>query len=66
MTENDNGAMAGDAAAILRQTAILAGLSPGSLARIAALARPVAIEEGETLYSIGDPARSAYIVVSGR
>jgi CRP-like cAMP-binding protein len=59
-------AMADDVPAILRKTGILADLAAPTLARIATLARPVAIDEGETLYAIGDPARSAYIVVSGR
>src|SRR5438552_2062003 len=31
-----------------------------------AIGRPQAVDEGETLYSVGDPARSAYIVMSGR
>jgi CRP-like cAMP-binding protein len=66
MAEDKSSATPEDIAAILRKTAILSDLSPRTLARIAALARPVTVDEGETLYSIGDPARSAYIVVSGR
>jgi CRP-like cAMP-binding protein len=66
MAEDKSSATPEDIAAILRDTAILSDLSPRTLARIAALARPVTVDEGETLYAIGDPARSAYIVVSGR
>jgi CRP-like cAMP-binding protein len=66
MAEDKSSATPEDIAAILRDTAILSDLSPRTLARIAALARPVMVDEGETLYAIGDPARSAYIVVSGR
>jgi CRP-like cAMP-binding protein len=53
-------------AAVLRGTAILKGASAATLRRIAAIAEPLAVDEGETLYSVGDPARSAYIVISGR
>ncbi|HZS83228.1 MAG TPA: cyclic nucleotide-binding domain-containing protein [Stellaceae bacterium] len=51
---------------ILGSTAILRGVGPATLKRIAAIARPLSIDEGETLYSIGDPARSAYAVITGR
>src|SRR5260370_40445248 len=44
---------------ILRSTAILSGVSDPTIGNIAAIARPQTIEEGETLYSVGDPARSA-------
>lgn len=55
-----------DAVSVLRNTPILQGVSTATLAKIAAIADPLAIDEGETLYSLGDPARSAYIVISGR
>jgi len=50
----------------LRGTAILSGVSDATIASIAAVALPQAVEEGETLYSVGDPARSAYVVAAGR
>src|ERR1700730_18634669 len=56
----------GDAASILRDTPILQGVSAATIAKIAAIADPLAVDEGETLYSLGDPARSAYVVISGR
>jgi CRP-like cAMP-binding protein len=52
--------------AVLRRATILEGLAPETLERIAALARPCAVEEGETLYAVGDPARNAYVVAEGR
>src|SRR5215471_16204819 len=45
---------------VLRATAILEGVSQ------ATVAKPLSVEEGETLYSVGDPARSAYVVAAGR
>ena len=57
---------ADEIAAVLGGTAILAGASKATLQRIAAIAAPLAVDEGETLYSVGDPARSAYVVISGR
>jgi len=51
---------------ILRATAILEGVSQATIAEIAAVAKPLSVEEGETLYSVGDPARSAYVVAAGR
>jgi CRP-like cAMP-binding protein len=51
---------------ILRATAILQGVSGETLQRLAALAKPQTVEEGETLYAVGDPARSAYVVAEGR
>ena len=56
----------GDHLVVLHRTAILEGISEATLQRIAAIGKPQSIDEGETLYSVGDPARSAYIVVSGR
>ena len=66
MQQDKAGAGVEEVSTVLRKTAILQGVSEGTLARIAAIGRPQAVEEGETLYSVGDPARSAYIVMSGR
>ncbi len=55
-----------DAAAILRRTDILRGVSDRTIDRIAALAPSQTIDEGEVLYCVGDPARSAYVVATGR
>src|SRR5713226_10106437 len=51
---------------ILRSTAILSGVSDPTIGNIAAIAKPQTVEEGETLFSVGDPARSAYVVGTGR
>jgi CRP-like cAMP-binding protein len=51
---------------ILRSTDILRGVSHPTIDRIAAIAKPLTVDEGEMLYSVGDPARSAYVVASGR
>jgi CRP-like cAMP-binding protein len=51
---------------ILRATEILCGVAEPTLEKIAGVARPQRVEEGETLYSVGDPARSAYVVAAGR
>jgi len=51
---------------ILRATAILSGVSDATIGDIAAVAKPRTVEEGETFYSVGDPARSAYVVGAGR
>jgi CRP-like cAMP-binding protein len=53
-------------ASVLRKTPILQGVSDATIREIAATARQQEVDEGETLYSVGDPARSAYIVMSGR
>src|SRR5260370_15300671 len=53
-------------ARILRPRAILGGVWDPTIGNIAAIAKPQTIEEGETLYSVGDPARSAYVVAAGR
>jgi CRP-like cAMP-binding protein len=50
----------------LRSTEILRGVSDATLTRIAAAAIPQSVAEGETLYSVGDPARSVYVVAAGR
>jgi len=55
-----------DKAEILGATEILNGVSDAALQKIAMLAKPQTVEEGETLYSVGDPARSAYVVAEGR
>jgi CRP-like cAMP-binding protein len=51
---------------VLRATAILTGVSDATIQTIAAVAKPQTVEEGEMLYSVGDPARSAYVVAAGR
>jgi CRP-like cAMP-binding protein len=53
-------------ASTLRKTPILQGVSDATIREIAAAAHPQEVDEGETLYAVGDPARSAYIVMSGR
>jgi CRP-like cAMP-binding protein len=51
---------------VLRSTEILRGVPDATLKTIAAVARPKGLEEGETLYAVGDPVRSAYVVAAGR
>jgi CRP-like cAMP-binding protein len=51
---------------ILRSTEILDGAVDPTIRKIAAVAKPQNVEEGDTLYSVGDPARSAYVVAAGR
>jgi CRP-like cAMP-binding protein len=51
---------------ILRSTDILRGVSDPTIEKIASAAKPQMVEEGETLYSVGDPARCAYVVAAGR
>src|SRR6516225_835993 len=51
---------------ILRSTDILHGVSDATVKKIAAVARPKTVDEGETVYSVGDPVRSAYVVAAGR
>jgi CRP-like cAMP-binding protein len=55
-----------DAIEILRSTDILRGVAQPTIEKLAAVAKPQVIEEGDTLYSVGDPARSAYVVAAGR
>jgi CRP-like cAMP-binding protein len=55
-----------DTSGVLRATAILGGVSDPTIAEIAAVAKPRTVEEGETFYSVGDPARSVYVVAAGR
>jgi CRP-like cAMP-binding protein len=51
---------------ILRSTDILRGVVDPTIEKIASAAKPQVVEEGETLYSVGDPARCAYVVAAGR
>jgi CRP-like cAMP-binding protein len=51
---------------VLRATDILRGAADSTIEKIAAVAKPQMVEEGDTLYSVGDPARSAYVVAEGR
>src|SRR5207248_9038058 len=55
-----------DKFAILRSTDILRGAADPTIEKIAAVAKPQMVEEGDTLYAVGDPARSAYVVAAGR
>ncbi len=52
--------------AILRRTAILAGVAERTLGRIARAARRRSYEEGAVLYEMGDPVGSLYVVAEGR
>jgi CRP-like cAMP-binding protein len=58
---NDPGA--GD---VLGSTEIMRGIGSSTLKAIAAAAMLKMVEEGETLYSVGDPVRSVYVVAAGR
>jgi CRP-like cAMP-binding protein len=51
---------------ILGSTEILRGIGNSTLKAIAAAAMQKMVEEGETLYSVGDPVRSVYVVAAGR
>jgi CRP-like cAMP-binding protein len=42
------------------------GIGNSTLKAIAAAAMQKMVEEGETLYSVGDPVRSVYVVAAGR
>jgi CRP-like cAMP-binding protein len=55
-----------DTIEILRSTDILRGAAQTTLDKLARVAKPLAVDEGDTLYAVGDPARSAYVVASGR
>jgi CRP-like cAMP-binding protein len=55
-----------DTIEILRSTDILRGAIQPTLEKLAAVAKPLTVDEGDTLYAVGDPARSAYVVASGR
>jgi len=58
---NDPGA--GD---VLGSTEIMRGIGTSTLKAIATAAMLKMVEEGETLYSVGDPVRSVYVVAAGR
>jgi CRP-like cAMP-binding protein len=58
--------MESDNFAIIRSTDILQGTADSTIEKIAAVAKPQNVEEGDTLYSVGDPARSAFVVAAGR
>ena len=51
---------------VLGSTEILRGIGNSTLKAIAAAAMQKMVEEGETLYSVGDPVRSVYVVAAGR
>jgi CRP-like cAMP-binding protein len=51
---------------VLGSTEILRGIGNSTLRAIAAAAMQKMVEEGETLYSVGDPVRSVYVVAAGR
>jgi CRP-like cAMP-binding protein len=51
---------------VLGSTEILRGIGSSTLKAIAAAAMQKMVEEGETLYSVGDPVRSVYVVAAGR
>jgi CRP-like cAMP-binding protein len=55
-----------DSLEALRATEMLAGVAEATLKAIVAVAVPKKLEEGETLYAVGDPVRSAYVVAAGR
>jgi CRP-like cAMP-binding protein len=55
-----------DTIEILRATDILRGAAQSTLDKLAGVAKPLAVDEGDTLYAVGDPARSAYVVACGR
>jgi CRP-like cAMP-binding protein len=59
-------AIESDNFAILRSTDILRGTGNPTIEKIAAVAKPQTVDEGDTLYAVGDPARSAYVVAAGR
>lgn len=55
-----------DALTVLAECPLTAGLSPEAVARLAAEARPVRLEAGETLFEAGTPSEILYIVATGR
>jgi len=66
MADDTNPTIALDVPSVLRGTAILRDVSERTISRIAAIARPESIDEGDTLYAVGDPARNVYVVARGR
>lgn len=55
-----------DIKASLSTTSVLEGVPPATLAAIERIARPLAFEDGDVVYQLGDPARDIYVVVAGR
>ena len=55
-----------DLSSVLRRTQILAGVSEPTIEKIATLSRAREVDEGDIIYSVGDPARSVYVVGNGR
>lgn len=55
-----------DIKASLSTSPLLAGVPAATLAAIAQIARPLAFEDGDVVYQLGDPARDIYVVVGGR
>lgn len=51
--------------AILSQTGFFRDLTPGQLRSVVKLSRRQACDEGQQIYSIGEPARTAYVLVGG-
>jgi CRP-like cAMP-binding protein len=51
--------------ALLGQVDLFAGLRPGALARLAALANVVALRAGDLVFRQGDPADALYVVAGG-
>ncbi len=66
MSSDVNPIPACEVLAILRRMQILAGVAEPTIERIAALSRAREVDEGDLLYSVGDPARSVYVIDSGR
>jgi ABC-type nitrate/sulfonate/bicarbonate transport system permease component/CRP-like cAMP-binding protein len=57
---------AGDAIAVLRETAPFADATPALLAQIAKIARPASYPAGARLYGAGEPATDIFVIVSGQ
>ena len=55
-----------DAHTVLAECPLFAGLNHEAVARLAADARAVRLEAGETLFAAGDIAETLYIVATGR
>jgi predicted acylesterase/phospholipase RssA/CRP-like cAMP-binding protein len=55
-----------DALTVLAECPLTAGLSPEAVTRLAAEARPLRLEAGETLFAAGDASEILYIVATGR
>lgn len=50
----------------LAEAALFQDLSPEALDTVAALARPEVLEEGDTIYRLGDDAGNLYLLTEGR